>query len=315
MKHLLKAGLQKSMFLAVATCALICSGLSVPHAQTTADDGTITPVVEVRHDDYADARKHFHTKLLTRSGPPQTDPIPVAPAGVTAITFPSGKLKLIAWINLPVDRKQKYPAVLFLHGGFGFGVEDWEMTKPLRDAGYVVLAPMLRGENDQPGNFTLFYDEVEDVLAAGKYLRSQPFVDRDRVFVAGHSIGGTMAMLASMTSHDFRGAASFSGSPDQIIFVKYGFPLAKIPFDRTDPRELQMRSPLAFAGSFKCPARIFFGTREPHFRLSSQRTAEIAHGKGLNVVAVEVEGSHFTAVPEEMKQAVAFFAELARGKH
>lgn len=284
--------------------------------QTNADDGTIPPVVEIRQDDYAKARKRFRTNLLRQTGAPQNDPMPTPPQGVTVVEFASGSLRLRAWINLPDEHpRRKYPAVLFLHGGFGFGVEDWEMTKPFRDAGYVVLTPMLRGENGQSGDFTLFYDEVEDVLAAGKYLRNLRFVDRDQIFVAGHSAGGTLAMLAAMATKDFRGAASFSGSSDQIIFVKYGFPPDKIPFDQTDPRELQMRSPLAFASSFKCPARIFFGTREPHFKLSSLRTAEIARGKGLNVAAVEVDGSHFSAVPEEMKQALAFFAQLMQAKH
>jgi dipeptidyl aminopeptidase/acylaminoacyl peptidase len=281
-------------------------------AQTTADDGTISPVVEIRHDDYARARKYFHTKLLKQTGAPQNDPMPAPPVGVTAIDFTSGSLKLRAWINLPPGHtRARHPAILFLHGGFGFGVEDWDMTKPLRDAGYVVLAPMLRGENGQPGNFTLFYDELDDVLAAAKYLRNQPFIDRNRVFLAGHSVGGTLTMLAALSSKAFRGAASFSGSPDQIIFVKYGFPPDRVPFDQTDPRELQVRSPLSFAASFKCPTRIFFGTREPHFKLGSKRTAEIAQGKGLNVAAIEVEGSHFSAVPEEMKQALRFFEGLA----
>lgn len=313
MKNLRKSGLTATMYAIVFSLALTTLGTAI--AQTTADDGTVPPVVEIRHNDYAAARKRFRTKLLKQTGAPQNEPLPTPPNGVTAVEFASDRLRLKAWINLPDERThRKYPAVLFLHGGFGFGVEDWEMTKPFRDAGYVVLTPMLRGENGQAGNFTLFYDEVEDVLAAEKYLRNQRFVDRDRIFVAGHSVGGTLALLASMASKDFRGAASFSGSPDQIIFVKYGFTADKVPFDQTDPREMQMRSPLAFAASLKCPARMFFGTREPHFKLSSQRTAEIAHTKGLDVAAVEVNGSHFSAVPEETKLALAFFAQLATAK-
>ena len=45
----------------------------------------------------------------------------------------------------------------------------------------------LRGENGQPGAFSMFYDEVEDVLAAAEYLAKLPDVDPARVFVSGHS--------------------------------------------------------------------------------------------------------------------------------
>lgn len=120
------------------------------------------------------------------------------PAGVSTVEFPSGDLRLKAWVNAPrADHAKKRPAVVFLHGGFGFGKEDWDMTKPYRDAGFAVLAPMLRGENGQAGVYTLFYDEVDDVLAAGEYLRKQPYVDGERLFVAGHSVGGTLAPCRS----------------------------------------------------------------------------------------------------------------------
>lgn len=295
---------------------LFSSGIPVTKGQSEAapvDDGTIKPMVDTTNEEYARARRRFHTKLIKQAPSPQTDPLPEPPAGVTAIDYQSGSLKLKAWINIPTDAgRLRYPAVLFLHGGFSFGPPDWEMTKPFRDAGYVVLVPMLRGENGQPGNFSLFYDEVDDVLAAAKYLRNRSYVDQQRIFVAGHSAGGTLALLAAMASKDFRAAASFSGSPDQVIFAKYGISPESIPFDQTDSREFQMRSPLAYAASFKCPVRIYFGSREPHFRLSSFRTAEIAAQHGLNVVTIQAQGSHFSAVPIEMAESIKFFQSFNR---
>jgi dipeptidyl aminopeptidase/acylaminoacyl peptidase len=84
----------------------------------------------------------------------------VVPAGITAIEFPSGNLLLKAWINPPTNvRKRKLSAVVFLHGGFAFGKEDWDMAQPYRDAGFITLAPMLRVENGQAGsqgNFSVY---------------------------------------------------------------------------------------------------------------------------------------------------------------
>ena len=71
----------------------------------------------------------------------------VPPAGVTEITYSSGNLGLKAWVNQPEADNARRPAVLFLHGGFAFDLEDWEMAQPFRDAGFVVMTPMLRGEN------------------------------------------------------------------------------------------------------------------------------------------------------------------------
>jgi dipeptidyl aminopeptidase/acylaminoacyl peptidase len=39
------------------------------------------------------------------------------------------------------------------------------------------MTPTLRGENGNPGNFECFYGEVDDVIAAGRYLATLPYVD------------------------------------------------------------------------------------------------------------------------------------------
>jgi dipeptidyl aminopeptidase/acylaminoacyl peptidase len=266
------------------------------------------PEVAVQAEDYAQVRKQFRTKLLREGPPPRKDPMAEPPAGVTAVEFPSGELRLKAWVNRPAGPEApKRPAVVFLHGGFGFDKGDWDMAQPYRDAGYVVLAPMLRGENGQAGTFSLFYNEVDDALAAAEYLGKQPYVDGERLFVAGHSVGGTLALLAAQAAKRFRAAAAFSGSPDQVLYCRYAFPRKNIPFDLTDPRELQVRSPLAYAASFKCPVRLYYGAPEKHFDKTSRRTAAVAKEKGLDVEAVPVEGNHMTAVPPAMKQSIVFF--------
>jgi dipeptidyl aminopeptidase/acylaminoacyl peptidase len=264
----------------------------------------LTPVVEIQKEDYAQARSRFQTKLLRKGPSPQPwEPVKVL-AGVTEVEYPSGELRLKAWVNRPAEGKGRHPAVLFLHGGFAFGLEDWTISQPFRDAGFVVLTPLLRAENGQPGAFSFFYDEVDDVLAAAEYLAKQPYVDTNRLYVAGSSAGGTLSLLAAQASKRFRAAASYSASPDQALLVRH----AKIdlPFDKTNPRELQLRSPLAYAASFKCPVRIYYATRD-HFVLTSQKTAEVAKGRGLDVEAVRIEGDHGSIVPVGIKQSIPFF--------
>jgi len=267
------------------------------------------PMVEIQSEDYAEVRRTFHTKLLREVPSPQPfEPVAV-PAGVRELKYTSGKLQLGAWIS---DSKGdgKRAAVLFLHGGFAFGIEDWDASKPFRDAGYVVMTPLLRAENGQPGAFSFFYDEVDDALAAAECLAQQPHVDAERLFLAGPSAGGTVALLAAMATKRFRAAASFSATPDQVLFCKHAKHVARdAPVDIANPRELQVRSPLAYAASFKCPARIFHGSLEPEWKQTSQLMAEVAKKHSLDVEAVEVPGDHESSVLPGVQRAIAFFRD------
>jgi dienelactone hydrolase len=264
--------------------------------------------LEPQKDDYAEVRGRFKTRLMWRGPSPQEwQPTKLRPDAQEVI-FPSGDLRLKAWVNPPPDGEQaKKPAVLFLHGGFAFDVTDWDQAAPFRHAGFVVLTPWLRGENGQPGSFSLFYDEVDDVLAAAEYLAEQPYVDADRLYVAGHHAGGTLTLLAAMASPRFRAAASFSGSPDQLLFAQSqpGF----VPFNANNLLEYQMRSPVAYAASFKCPVRLYLGNQESLLRGPSRRTAELAREKGLDVQVVGVAGDHMSSVEPAMRQAIAFFEQ------
>lgn len=258
--------------------------------------------------DYADARKGFKTNLINAGQAPQGyKENEKPPQGVKEITYSSGDLKLKAWVDAPANKKEALkPAVLFLHGGFSFSAEDWDQCKPFRDAGFVTMTPMLRGENGLPGSYSMFYDEVDDVLAAAEALANTPGVDPNRIFVAGHSVGGTLSMLAAMASKRFKGCASFSGSPDQPVWVRGQEHL--IPFDQENFQEMVMRSPLAFPRSFKCPARLYWGDEEePFFQFCTERLAEKAKAAGKDVESVQVEGDHMTAIEPAMKQAISFF--------
>src|SRR5262249_55756480 len=124
---------------------------------------TFAPGGEVQNEDYAQARSQFRTKLVRKAPSPQQWSPTKPPVEATEIEYPSGDWRLKEWMNGRVDQTRQHPAILWLHGGFAFDFpDDWDVTKPYRDAGFVVLAPTLRGENGQPGSFSYFYDEVDD---------------------------------------------------------------------------------------------------------------------------------------------------------
>ena len=283
-------------------------GMQAGMAQVAANLQQQFEDLDLQEEDYAEARRQFKTKLFRQGPTPQQWKPVKLPGGTQEVEVRSGDLRLKAWVNPPRDAGQrKLAAVLFLHDGWAFGVEDWAMAKPFRDAGYVVMMPILRGENGQAGSFSMFYDEVDDALAAADHLSKLPYVDDKHIYVAGHSEGGTLALLAALTSPRFRAAASFSGSPNQRIFVQTGQQAA--PFNQADPREFEMRSPLAYATSFKCPLRIYYGDQDFLLIEPSETTATRARTKGLDVSAVSVQGNQVTALSEAMRQAIQFFKE------
>lgn len=295
----------KAKLILIIAMAFLCAKNS--SAQLDTNDGTIMPMVKTYDKDYKTLRENFNTKLVhTSHAPGKWDTLKI-PDGVSEVRFISNSETLKAWANVPANQNKKYPAVIFLHGGFSFGLEDWTMTQAYRDSGFVVFSPMLRGENGQQGTFSLFYNESDDVLAAIQYLKSLPYIDAGKIFLSGHSVGGTITMLTAMLTADIKAAASFSGSPDQMIYCKYGIPAKLIPFDTTDVREYEMRSPLSYAGSFKVPMRIYYGSDEPHFRLSSEETSRYAKEHGLDVETIQVQGDHMSAIPEEILKSIEFF--------
>jgi dipeptidyl aminopeptidase/acylaminoacyl peptidase len=253
-------------------------------------------------EDYADARNKFQTRLIRQGPAPQDWQPEQTPPGVQEIDYSSSDLQLKAWINKPGGGNSLSPAVLFLHGGFAFAAEDWDQAEPFRAAGFVTLLPRLRGENGLPGSYSMFYNEVDDALAAAEMLAKQPGVDPTHLYVAGHSAGGTLAL--AMTSRRFRAAASFSGALNPAALAQEQPEL--VPFDRQDLREFFMRSPIAFAGSIKCPVRVYRGSQEP-FRDDTEKLAFHAKAAGLDVEAITVPGDHQSSVMPAMRQAIDFF--------
>ena len=240
----------------------------------------------LRETDYARARRSFHTRLLREGPSPQAaEPVAVA-ADAREVTYTSGALQLRAWVSNTSGAPK--PAIVYVHGASAFRADHWEATRPLRDAGFVVMTPILRSENGSPGSYSLFYDEVDDVVAAAEALARMPGVDPAHIYLTGHSNGGTLVMLAAMTSSRFRAAAALSGLVDASAI--HGDPV-DVPFDQANPEEYRMRSALEFPGSFKCPVRIYYGADEGG-DYGFVELARRARAAGRDVEAVRVPGDH-----------------------
>src|SRR5689334_22783552 len=204
-----------------------------------------------------------HPTHLTRHGPPPEewqDPRPLKlPAGVSEVTYTSGDLKLKAWLSdIPNDGKL-HPAVVFCHGGFWFGNEDWDVLKPFIEAGFIVMAPRLRAENGNPGDFEFYYHEVDDVIAAGNFLAEQTGVDKSRLFVSGHSAGGDLSTLAAEAPNPFVMSAPIGASLSILPMALSKNPRYSqlVVFDPKNIVEIEARSAIMFTSGLKVPIVLF----------------------------------------------------------
>jgi pimeloyl-ACP methyl ester carboxylesterase len=178
-------------------------------------------------------------------------------------TSPAGELA--AYLTADPGDGEQHPAILWSHSGFG-GINGWLLDEkalelndqtvlPFARAGLVVMAPSWRGENDNPGRYELFYTEAEDLLAARDHLAGLPYVDPERIYLAGHSTGGTMTLLAAASTDKFRAAFSLGGDP--ILSAEHAYPEA--PFEVSSPREHELRSPARFVSQISRPTFYFEG--------------------------------------------------------
>jgi dipeptidyl aminopeptidase/acylaminoacyl peptidase len=255
----------------------------------------------------ASARKGFVTKLRVRGSAPQGYQKEKPPAGVKEVEYTSGDLKLKGWLSADSSDGKKRPAVVYLHGGWAFGDGDWEDAEPFAKAGFVLFMPMLRGENGNPGTYESFLGEVDDAIAAGRFVASLPNVDSGHVFVAGHSVGGVLTCLVSMLPSPYKAAAALDGYVDMESWAA-GSPDAHVPYDRHSPEEVRVRNPMAFAGSMRCPLRLYAGQdgREVNAPLAAK-----ARQAGKDCELVVVKGDHQAMVAPAVQQAIGWFRQLA----
>jgi acetyl esterase/lipase len=94
-----------------------------------------------------------------------------------------------------------HPAVMLFHG-FPGNEQNLDLAQAMRRAGFDVLTMHYRGAWGSPGSFS-FAHALEDSDAALAFLKANAAkfnLNTGRIFVAGHSMGGWMAISAA--AHD-----------------------------------------------------------------------------------------------------------------
>jgi len=245
-----------------------------------------------------EARQNFHTKLLPQKR--EMEAVAVAPRKVFAtVKYPASSGQLAAYLTPDPRDGKKRPAIIWITGGDCNSIADVWSTAPrdndqtaaaYRKAGIVMMFPSLRGGNNNPGVKEGFLGEVDDVLAAAKYLQQQTYVDSNRIYLGGHSTGGTLTLLVSECSPLFRAVFAFGPVED---VARYGPDSGFLPVDLKNRQEVRLRSPGYWLASVQSPTWVMEGTGG---NISSLR-AMARISTNAKVRFVEIKGaSHFATL-------------------
>ncbi len=261
---------------------------------------------ELSTDNLSSARATFQTEIVDTSfqgdGEPATPPADI----FSLIRYPAKDGDMAAFLTPDPKDGKKHPAVIWLIGGYGgIGDDDFFWTEQpkendqtgsaFRKAGLVTMIPSFRGENNNPGKYEMFYGEIDDLESARQYLASLPYVDPNRIYLAGHSTGGTRVLLGSEALTGFRASFSLGGIPDLKKRVEMGKMMVAVPFNQNNPEEFRLRSPGLFITSIKSPMFYFEG--EDYYWPEFDDLKSKAIDKNLPLYIYEIKGAdHFNII-------------------
>ena len=164
----------------------------------------------------------FVAPSFTSTGGASAQSLPVGV--VERDTIVPGPIPLPATITLPVG-KGPFPGVVLVHNGTADGDRDETLGEirvfrdiawGLAQEGIVVLRYEKRSRTEPSwfarAGFTVFDETVQDAVAAARLLRSQVELNRKRIFVAGHGLGGIVAPRIAQTEGDLAGIIIMAGA-------------------------------------------------------------------------------------------------------
>lgn len=144
------------------------------------------------------------------------------------VTLGEGALAVPGTLSLPTSN-ESIPAVVLLAGS---GPCDRDGTlgplKPLKDIAWGLASSniaVLRFDKTTAthpeaasanSRFTIDDEYVTDALSAIAFLRGHPSIDRNQIFLAGHSLGGTVAPLVAQRDGSLAGVIILAGGAEPL---------------------------------------------------------------------------------------------------
>lgn len=274
------------------------SAAACGRAGSAGDDGEISGESGIDGSgSFAEAHDAFTTTLTREEN--DDSPIPDPPEGYfDLVSYPSKVGDLAAYVSSDPGDGEKHPMIIWVVGGWGNGIDDFPWMYPEWDndqtgsafwqAGILTMYPSFRGGNGNPGYYEALFGEVDDIVSAYEYAASLPYVDPERIYLGGHSTGGTRALLASEYTDKFRAVFCF-GAVDKIKYHNN----SQFTFDTGSKEEHRMRSPIYWLDDIESPTFLIEGRDGNSENL--ERMEEASGNDNLHCYVVE-GADHFSVL-------------------
>lgn len=253
--------------------------------------------VVTKGQSFAEAHDAFTTTLVSEENDDYE--IPEPPEGLfDLVSYPSKVGDLAAYVSSDPGDGEKHPMIIWVVGGWGNGIDDFPWCYPAWDndqtgsafwqSGILTMYPSFRGGCGNPGYYEALFGEVDDIASAYEYAASLPYVDTDRIYLGGHSTGGTRALLAAEYTDKFRSVFCF-GAVDQVKYHNN----SQFTFDRDNEEEFIMRSPVYWLDNVKNPTFLIEGSEGNSINLKNIQRA--SDNENINCYIVE-GADHFSVL-------------------
>jgi len=189
---------------------------------------------------------------------------------------------LYAYSYIPkmLDRQQKAPLIVLIHGGVhsnhmtGGPANAANIVRELIEQGYVVVAPDYRGSTGYGSAYAKAIDyggkENDDILAARNWMVERyPFIDPARVGLVGWSHGGMIALF-NIFLHPEAYACAYAGEPVSDLMERRKY-LKSMPETMAesageeaakDDEQYTRRSPVTWASKLEKPLLVHGNTND-----------------------------------------------------
>jgi dipeptidyl aminopeptidase/acylaminoacyl peptidase len=215
---------------------------------------------------------------VVRSNPMPAEPEYIPTARI--ITFPTADGEVAHGVYYPPTNPgfegpdgEKPPLILKVHGGPTSHIFPWLRPAFLywTTRGFGLVDVNYRGSTGYGRRFrNLLRDswgiaDVEDCLAAARYLAAEGEVDGERLIITGGSAGGFTTLAALAFGDAFSAGGSYFGVADLGLLVDDTHKFESRYLDGlvgTDRDEMQRRSPLYSADKITVPVILFQGLED-----------------------------------------------------
>ena len=138
-------------------------------------------------------------------------------------------------LSLPGGAEGPVPAVILVHGSGSSDMDEKIFkNRPFRDLAEGLTArgiAVIRYDKRsfvhgrklvKNRSFTVYDETIEDAILAAALLRSDPRIDKNKVFMIGHSMGGMLAPRIDAMGGDFAGLIIMAGTLRKLEEVMFG---------------------------------------------------------------------------------------------